>query len=71
MAAVVEAIARDLEGKLKVVIVNVEDAPGAAVRHGVMRVPGFLVVKAGQVIARASGVHSQESLLDALAPALE
>jgi thioredoxin 1 len=71
MAAVADAIAQELPGRIKVVTANVFEAQDAAQRHGVMRVPCFLVIKAGKVAAQLSGVRSREELLDALAPVLE
>lgn len=70
MATIADAIANELEGRIKVVTANVHETQQAAMRHGVMRVPGFLVVRDGKVEAQLSGVHSREELLDALAPVL-
>lgn len=71
MASIVDAIANELEGRVKVVTANVHDTRNAALKFGVMRVPNFLVIRAGKVDSQLSGVRSREELLDALAPVPE
>lgn len=71
MAAVADSIAAELEGRVRVVTANVHEAQEAALRHGVVRVPSFLVVSGGKVEAQLSGLRSREELLDALAPVLQ
>ena len=67
MSAVADDLARELEGRAKVVKANVEETQEAITRHGIMRVPSFLVFRGGKVTAQLSGVRTRDELLDALA----
>ena len=70
MASIVDGLARELEGRVKVYTANTHEAQEAAQRHGVYRVPTVLVLRAGKVEAHLSGLRTREELLDALAPGL-
>lgn len=59
----VERAAADLAGQLKVVKVNVDEAPGVAGRLGVQGVPTLLVLKDGRPIARQVGALPEDRLL--------
>ena len=48
-------VARDMAGRVKLVKVNVDDAPGLARRFGVQAIPTLMVLRAGQVAARRTG----------------
>ena len=51
----VEAAARSFAGQLKIVKVNVDDAPGVARRFAVAGVPTLLILRDGAVVARQVG----------------
>ena len=51
----VEQAARTLAGRLKVVKVNVDDAPGLSARFGVQSIPTLLMLDKGKVIDRQVG----------------
>lgn len=57
-------LARELAGRLLVVKLNVEDAPQAARREGVRRVPTILLVKNGVVLHRGEGTPPEAALRD-------
>ena len=50
-----EAVARDLAGKVKLVKVDVDQSPGLSRRFSVEAVPTLMVLRHGKVIARQSG----------------
>ena len=50
-----EQLARDFAGKVKLVKVNVDDAPGIASRFAVQGVPTLLVTDRGEIAARQTG----------------
>ncbi len=50
---------------MKVLKVNVDDAPQAAARFGVSSIPNFAVVKDGEVKAQLAGVRPKQVLVDA------
>ena len=55
MAPVIDEIARDYAGKLKVVKVDVDESQETAAAFGVTAMPTFVVVKGGQEIYRRVG----------------
>jgi thioredoxin 2 len=57
-----EKVAGELAGELKLVKVNVDQAPRLSGRFAVQAVPTLMVVKDGQVIARQAGAASAAAL---------
>ena len=55
MAPVLDEVARDYAGKLKVVKVDVDESQETAAAFGVTAMPTFVVVKGGQEIYRRVG----------------
>jgi thioredoxin 1 len=55
LAPVIEEIAREYAGKLKVCKVNVEEAPKTASEYGVMNIPTIMLLKGGKVVEKAVG----------------
>ncbi len=51
-----------VEGKVKVVKVNVDEASGLAATHGVMNIPALIIFKDGAEAARAIGLQNEEAL---------
>lgn len=71
IAPVVEEIARDYDGKLKVCKLNVDDGHATAAHYGIMAIPSLLVFKRGEVVERVVGVVPKETLLDKIRPHLD
>ena len=63
LAPIVEKIAADHGGKLKVVAVDVDDSPAVARRYGIRGVPTVAVFKDGKESGKIVGVTSREKLL--------
>ena len=63
MMPVVEQIANESEGKIKVCKVNVDEEPELASKFDVMSIPTFVVIKNGKVIGTSLGVQSKEQVL--------
>jgi thioredoxin 2 len=57
-----ETLARELAGGLKLVKVNVDDAPGTARRFGAQSIPTMLVLDRGETRARQVGAASEDAL---------
>jgi len=66
IAPIVEEIAVDLAGKLKVTKVNVDEAGELAARYNIMSIPTLLVFKGGQVVQELVGAMSKDQLLSKL-----
>jgi thioredoxin 2 len=67
----VEQAASDFAGRLKVVTVNVDDAPTTAQALGVQVVPTLVVLHHGKEVARRAGVLPAATLNDWLAAVLQ
>jgi thioredoxin 2 len=59
----VEQAARELAGRLKVVKVNVDEAPGVAESFGVRGIPTLLVLRQGREVARQVGAVPPPALV--------
>lgn len=65
-----ESLARQYAGKVKLVKVNVDQAPQLSRRFEVQGIPTLLVLKAGKVVARQTGAAPEQVLRDWLDRAL-
>ena len=63
---VVEELATEFDGKVKIVKVNVDESPEAAQKHGVMSIPNLLFVKGGEVVDQISGGLPKSKLTEKL-----
>jgi len=70
MSPVVEAIADEYVGQVKVVKVDVDDAPLAAATHGVVSIPTFMVFQDGKPETQFTGARSKQVLVNAFKPYL-
>ena len=59
---IVEELAKEWEGKLKVVKVNIDENSALASQYKVMSIPTLLLFKNGQVVKQWVGVRSKEEL---------
>ena len=59
----VEEAARALAGRVKVVKVNVDEAPGVSARFGVQSIPTLILLDRGAVVDRRTGALPAEALL--------
>ena len=66
LSPVVEELAAEFEGRVKVGKLNVDDNPGVAGRYGIRSIPTLLVFHQGEVADSAIGVVSKSVLRDKL-----
>jgi thioredoxin 2 len=66
----VERAARTLAGRLKVVKVDVDHAPGVARRFGAQSIPTLVVLHRGAVVDRRVGALPVDALVDWVAEAV-
>lgn len=57
-----ERLARRYAGRVKLVKVNVDEAPDISRRFGVQGIPTLLVLNQGQVVARQTGAPPEQAL---------
>ena len=70
VAPVVEEIASDLEGKLKVGKVNVDDSQELAAQFNIMSIPTLMIFKGGEVVDQMVGAMPKDQLLEKINPQL-
>lgn len=66
LSPVVEEIAAEKAGSLKVCKLNIDDNPELASRYGVMSIPTLIVFKNGEGAATSVGVQPKEKILGML-----
>ncbi len=66
IAPVVEELATENAGTVKVCKVNVDDSPNTAAGYGVSSIPTLMIFKNGQVVERFVGVQPKKRLQEAL-----
>lgn len=66
IAPVVEQLAGENSGSVKVVKLNVDDAPHSAQSYGVSSIPTLMVFKGGEVVERFVGVQPKTRLQQAI-----
>ena len=70
VAPIVEEIANEQNGKLKVAKVDVDSNPQVAQQFGVMSIPTLIVFKGGQPVERLVGYLPKAKLMQAISPHL-
>jgi thioredoxin 1 len=67
VAPIVEAVANQLSGEVKVVKLNVDEHPEIASQYGIRSIPTLIVFNGGQVVDTVVGVVPQTTLISTLA----
>jgi thioredoxin 1 len=57
----VEQLSQELDGRVKVAKVNVDESPEIAARYGVRSIPSLLLFKGGREIGRTVGAAPKEA----------
>jgi len=70
ISPIVDEIANELQGKLKVAKINVDNEGNLAAKFNIMSIPTLLVFKNGQVVNQIIGAMSKAQLLAKIQPNL-
>ncbi|MCK9377080.1 MAG: thioredoxin [Syntrophobacterales bacterium] len=70
IAPVVEELARDYAGKIKVAKMNVDENAKTPGKYGIRAIPTLIVFKGGQVVEQMTGAVSRSIIENALKKAL-
>jgi thioredoxin 1 len=64
MNPLIKEVAHQLQGKLRIIKVDIDQAEQAARKYGVSAVPTFILFKNGQIKWRHSGMIDKRSLIN-------
>jgi len=70
IAPIIEQLATEYAGRLKVVKLDVDDNGEISIRYGVMNIPTLLLFKGGNVVERWIGVQPKPALMTRIQPHL-
>ncbi len=70
VAPIIDQLAADFAGKLKVVKIDIDQSPVLTDQYGIQGVPTFVVFKGGQEATRLIGAFPRDAFLQALRPLL-
>ena len=70
IAPIVEELAKEYDGKLKVAKLNVDDHPATASRYGIRGIPNLIILKGGTVKEQIVGAVPKAKLVSAIEKAL-
>lgn len=70
LAPILEELAQDWAGKVKVMKLDVDSNQATAIKYGVMGVPTLMLFKEGEIIERLSGFKPKKHLEKAFSPHL-
>ena len=63
LAPIVEKLADEMSGQIRVGKVDIDDAPATAQKYGVRSVPTVMVFKGGQKVAQHVGLTNRDKLV--------
>ena len=70
IAPIVEELAKDYDGKLKVTKLDVDSNPQTAMQFGIRSIPTLLIFRGGKVVEQIIGAVSKRHLVDKVTPHL-
>jgi len=62
IAPALEEIAKDMDGKVKIAKLNVDENPGVASKYGIRSIPTLMVFKGGKQVATKTGAGPKSEL---------
>ena len=66
IAPVIEELATEYEGKVKVVKVDVDNNPQTAIQFGIRSIPTLLIFNGGEVVEQMVGVIPKKQIIEKL-----
>lgn len=66
MAPIIEEVAKEYEGKIKVGKINVDENQVLASQYGIMSIPTMLIFKDGKISGQIVGARPKSDLTDAI-----
>jgi thioredoxin-like negative regulator of GroEL len=66
LAPVIEKLAGEMAGRVRVAKLNIDENPQTAARFGVRSIPTLLILKGGREVDRIVGAQPREAILNKL-----
>jgi thioredoxin len=66
IAPILEELAAEMDGKVKITKVNVDENDGVAAQYGIRAIPTMLLFKGGQMVEQYVGMMQKSALKDKL-----
>ncbi len=66
LAPKLEEIATELDGKVLIAKLNVDENPGISAKYGIRGIPAMLLFKSGQEVGQLVGNHTKGAIVDFL-----
>ncbi|MCX6763662.1 MAG: thioredoxin [Candidatus Moranbacteria bacterium] len=66
MGPIVEELAKEFEGKVKIGKMNVDENPETSQKYDIMSIPSLKIFKGGKIVKEFTGVQSKEILKEEL-----
>lgn len=66
LAPVVEEIAEEYSGKIKVAKLNIDEEMAVAVKYGIVSIPTILLFENGEIVKKSVGFAPKEDLIEEL-----
>ncbi len=70
IAPVVEELAKEYEGKVDIVKMNVDENPNTANKYRIRAIPTLILFKGGEIVAQVTGAVAKSSLKEMIEKAL-
>lgn len=64
IAPILDELAQEFDGRVKIVKVNIDENPDTPVNHGVRSIPTLMIFKGGQVLETQVGALPKPALTD-------
>lgn len=62
MGPVVDELAEEYQGQVKIVKINVDENPGVPNKYGIRAIPTLILFKGGEVVEQVTGAVSKSSI---------
>lgn len=63
MTPIVEEIKKEMEGKVKIYKIDIDEEQELAIKYEIMSIPTFIVFKDGKIEKKAVGMRDKEELI--------